>query len=403
MMKNKKMLIIALVVILVAVAALVGTLIWRFGGETPNPTDPTGPSGPGITNTDPSSVNPTEPSSTIAVDTWPTDMDEPTGPNVLATDPDASVPVSTEPVIDPSVPVESQPTEPVIGTDPMETAPATDPDVFWTEVNETVYALETVRLYEEADEQSKLIGKIKEGDSIQRVAVSDHGWSRLIYKGQEVYANSTLLVTEKPTEPTEQPTDPGETLPDEDDCITMYVQAQTTGRTGPGEDYKTVHIYRKGDVVHVVPDSEKNGWVKILHEKSFCYVKEKHLGMEDPNAATKPTEDPDDPWSRYVQDADPETGISWDGVSPIIYIYEDGSTGTERRHGAKYELRPGRYAIWLDPEQMHGDDGVDPCTDCGKPKGDGTGGTCGRYMKDVICPNCGEEVKAHTCHYCDGD
>lgn len=411
MMKNKKMLIIALAVILVAVAALVGTLIWRFGGETPNPTEP------GITTpveTNPTATNPSQwidpdfdpdANATIPVGTVPPGVELPTGPNELVTEP-TDPPVfptdptnPTEPPVPdgPLTPNPDDPTEPG-ETAPEETAPP-DGTIVWTEVDETVYALEIVRLYEEADEQSERIGKLKQDESVRRVAISDHGWSRLIYKGKEVYANSSLLATEKPT----KPSDPDETVPDDTEYITMYVQAQTTARTGPGEGYDTVCVFRKGDVICVVPNSEENGWVKIRYSKTFAYVKEKHLGMEDPNAATEPTEDPDDPWSRYVQDADPETGISWDGESPIIYIYEDGSTGTERRHGAKYEKYPGGYAIWLDPEQLHGDDGDRTCEHCGKPGGDGTDGTCARYLHDVTCPNCGEHVKAGECHYCDGD
>ncbi len=45
----------------------------------------------------------------------------------------------------------------------------------------------------------------------------------------------------------------------------------------------------------------------------------------------------------FVQAADPETGISWDGVSPIIYTYPDGTTGTEKREGASYEKYPNMF------------------------------------------------------------
>jgi len=40
------------------------------------------------------------------------------------------------------------------------------------------------------------------------------------------------------------------------------------------------------------------------------------------------------------------------------------------------------------------------CQDCGKPCGDGLGGTCAVYIIDIACPNCGEHVKAWTCHSC---
>lgn len=339
-MKNKKMLIIALAVILVAVAALAGTLIWRFGGEEPNPTDPdttdsgiinpettqtpTGPSGAVDPDFDPDKNN------TVPVDTASPDIDLPTGPNELATEP-------TDPIVFPVDPTD--PADPANPTDPAEPL-ETDPDAD----------------YDPGETQPQ-----------------------------------------NPADPSGPPA-----VVDEIDYITMYAQVETICRSGPGDNYDNMGTIRKGAAIAVVPDSDSNGWTVMMNGGNHYYVKTAHIGPTRPGEETEPTVDPDDPWSRYVQDADPETGISWDGESPIIYTYEDGTTGTERRHNATYEQFPGCYATWLDPEQLHGDEDR-TCKDCGKPGGDGTNGTCAHYIKDVICPNCGEEIKAHTCHYCDGD
>ena len=51
-----------------------------------------------------------------------------------------------------------------------------------------------------------------------------------------------------------------------------------------------------------------------------------------------------------------------------------------------------KYDIHADP--------VYYCQTCGKPCGDGTNGTCAVFVIDCTCPNCGEQVKAWTCHYC---
>ncbi|OJU18288.1 MAG: hypothetical protein BGN88_00910 [Clostridiales bacterium 43-6] len=40
------------------------------------------------------------------------------------------------------------------------------------------------------------------------------------------------------------------------------------------------------------------------------------------------------------------------------------------------------------------------CQECGKKTGDGSKGTCVRFVKDCNCPNCGVFVKAGTCHTC---
>ncbi len=125
------------------------------------------------------------------------------------------------------------------------------------------------------------------------------------------------------------------------------------------------------------------------------------------NTPTEPTpEAPSTPSDNksdvvVVQRANTETGISWDGVSPIIYTYPDGSTGTEKRDGATYEQVPGMIAtVNLDAENYVSDyDGT--CPQCGKKGWDGTNGTCGSWLQDINCPNCGEYVKAYTCHTCD--
>ena len=105
---------------------------------------------------------------------------------------------------------------------------------------------------------------------------------------------------------------------------------------------------------------------------------------------------------KVVQIADPETGISWDGVSPIIYTYTDGTTGTEKRDGATYESVPGMIAtINLAFEESTSDyDGN--CEHCGKKGGDGTNGTCLRYFGggDHTCAHCGDTVPVKTCHTC---
>lgn len=51
-----------------------------------------------------------------------------------------------------------------------------------------------------------------------------------------------------------------------------------------------------------------------------------------------------------------------------------------------------KYDITKDP--------VFYCQICGKKCGDGTNGTCVRFVTSCYCPNCGEYVEAGTCHTC---
>ena len=105
---------------------------------------------------------------------------------------------------------------------------------------------------------------------------------------------------------------------------------------------------------------------------------------------------------KYVKDADPETGISWDGESQIIYRTASGLT-TEKTFGGYYELRPGEWVLL--PYPIEKEEISDKCEYCGRIRGDGTCGTCLRYSlsdSDMTCPNCGAGIPKHTCHTCGG-
>lgn len=105
-----------------------------------------------------------------------------------------------------------------------------------------------------------------------------------------------------------------------------------------------------------------------------------------------------------VQYADPDTGISWDGKSPIIYTYTDGSTGTEKKDGAKYEYLPGKWTTINFPKDDEGRLVGSICEDCGKPvaKEPGNPNTCTQYTYVHYCSRCGVYVNYHVCHSCSG-
>ena len=52
-----------------------------------------------------------------------------------------------------------------------------------------------------------------------------------------------------------------------------------------------------------------------------------------------------------------------------------------------------KYDIHADP--------VYYCQTCHKPCGDGRNGTCVQFVVACNCPNCGEQVSAWACHYCE--
>lgn len=106
----------------------------------------------------------------------------------------------------------------------------------------------------------------------------------------------------------------------------------------------------------------------------------------------------------YIQEANTDTGISYDGESPIIYTYPDGTTGTEKLDGAKYEKLPGIYVTVHLPKDDSGRLVGSVCEICNKKVGhkyypDG----CEQFSLSRYCSYCGEFTEAYTCHHCTSD
>lgn len=69
--------------------------------------------------------------------------------------------------------------------------------VSFQDVDETVYATETVNIRVNADTAAEAVGKLRAGKSVKRTGYNDT-WSRVEYEGQICYIASAYLTTEEP-------------------------------------------------------------------------------------------------------------------------------------------------------------------------------------------------------------
>lgn len=69
----------------------------------------------------------------------------------------------------------------------------------FTEVNETVYATDSVNVRSSYSTSSNVIGSLEKGDSVTRIGKSS-SWSKVKYNGQTAYISSDYLTTKKPEE-----------------------------------------------------------------------------------------------------------------------------------------------------------------------------------------------------------
>lgn len=127
-------------------------------------------------------------------------------------------PVTTEPTAEPmevkqEVKATSTQSAPVEGeqdtgneVDPAGTAGEAEPVVeLFTEVNETVYATDTVNIRSSWSAESEKLGSLNKGDSVARTGISiegteAEGWSRIqLSDGRIVYVSNKYLSATKPT------------------------------------------------------------------------------------------------------------------------------------------------------------------------------------------------------------
>lgn len=90
-------------------------------------------------------------------------------------------------------------------TEPLETEPTSETPtngidsyeqdgVVYEIVDEQVEATRNVNIRKEPNSSSERVGKLLKGNTIQRIAIGNNGWSKVVYNGEEVYIYSDYLL-----------------------------------------------------------------------------------------------------------------------------------------------------------------------------------------------------------------
>lgn len=74
--------------------------------------------------------------------------------------------------------------------------PKTAEEMKYTEVNDNVTAKIEVNLRDAATTKSNVVGVLKKGEFIKRIAKGSNGWSKLLYNGKTVFAITSYLTTD---------------------------------------------------------------------------------------------------------------------------------------------------------------------------------------------------------------
>lgn len=134
--------------------------------------------------------------------------------------------------------------------------------------SDMVTAKDEVNLREKPTTDSAIVGTIESGDMVNRTAVSDKGWSRLLYGGKTVYAVTSFLTTELPQASSE----PAEEL------IFHSVNEQVTAKIEVNlrekpDTYNSsvVHLLKNGEYVKRTGVSDK-GWSRLEYKGKTVYA-----------------------------------------------------------------------------------------------------------------------------------
>lgn len=143
------------------------------------------------------------------------------------------------------------------------------------EVNETVTAKIEVNLRDtpSQDSSSKVLYTLKNGETAVRTAVSDTGWSRLVYNGQICYAVSSYLTTDLSqnveTTAKEEETTLRNQFTEVNDIVTAKEEVNL--RTLPSAtDSEVVYTLKNGENVQRTGTSDL-GWSRVIYNGQILY------------------------------------------------------------------------------------------------------------------------------------
>ncbi|MBQ4066836.1 MAG: SH3 domain-containing protein [Clostridia bacterium] len=160
--------------------------------------------------------------------------------------------------------------------------------------DDSVTAKELVNLRAQPTTDSEIIGTLKNGDFLKRVAVSDKGWSRLEYNGRQVYAVTSYLTTELSTDtlsPETEPTYSGFT----DVFENVTAKIETNLRDAPTTSgSNVVYTLKNGEYVKRT-GIHSNGWSRLEYNGQTVYAVSSYLITEGEETAEAETAEATEP------------------------------------------------------------------------------------------------------------
>ncbi len=160
---------------------------------------------------------------------------------------------------------------------PQEAAAPKQDDKIYTAVSEEVTAKDTVNLRDAATTKSNVVGELKNGTFIKRIAVGSNGWSKLEFNGKTVYAITSYLTTEKGYTPPQTSSSASDGFTPATGEYTA--KEETNLRAEPNTGSRIIATIRNGEFATRIGVSN-SGWTKLSYKGQTVYAVSSFLTTE---------------------------------------------------------------------------------------------------------------------------
>lgn len=139
----------------------------------------------------------------------------------------------------------------------------------YTAVNIKVTAKDTVNLRDSDSTGGKIVGTLKNGEILTKIAEGVNGWAKLEYNGKIVFAVSSYLTEDLSYKPPKKETSDGFKTVNE----AVTAKDKTNLRTVPtsSDDSTIVYTLKNGEIAKRIGISD-NGWSKLEYEGKTLYA-----------------------------------------------------------------------------------------------------------------------------------
>ncbi len=169
-------------------------------------------------------------------------------------------------------------------TPPEEAEPDPEALMAFTEVDEPVTAKEETNLRDIPDqgEDSQVLYTLQNGETAQRIGISDSGWSKLRYQGTVYYALSSYLTTDLSYDPEKAAADPdGDGIEthfyETSQLVTAKEVVNLRKLPSATREDATVLFQLSNGAVAVCTGTSDNGWSRLQYNGTVCYAISSYL------------------------------------------------------------------------------------------------------------------------------